>query len=84
MTFVEDVGLVSILAVAVTWRGAALIAQGCYREGIVAMRRGNSITRATGGTPATWPQCYLAIGLGAIGRPQEGLEVLDEGLASHR
>jgi predicted ATPase len=62
--------------------GAALIAEGRYEDGIAGMRRGNSITRTTGGTPATWPQSYLAIGLGRIGRPQEGLQVLEEALAS--
>src|ERR1700730_11129872 len=46
------------------------------------MRRGISTTRATGGTPATWPLSYLAMGLGGIGRSQEGLEVLEEGFAS--
>ena len=67
---------------ATTVNGAALIAQGRYEEGIAGMRRGISAFRATGGTPPAWFLCLLASGLGRIGRPQEGLEVLEEGFAS--
>jgi hypothetical protein len=82
MAAFEEMGFVSLSAVAITWHGAALIAQGRYEEGIAGMRRGISTTRASGGTPATWPLSYLAMGLGGIGRLQEGLEVLEEGFAS--
>ena len=75
-------GLASFSAVATTCHGAALIAQGRYEEGIAGMRRGISAWRATGGTPRTWDLSLLASGLGRIGRPQEGLQVLEEGFAS--
>jgi predicted ATPase len=82
MAFAEEMGLVSFSAQATTINGAALIAQGRYEEGIAGMRRGISAWRATGGGSYTWPLSYLAIGLGGIGRPQEGLKVLEEGFAS--
>jgi predicted ATPase len=46
------------------------------------MRRGISTIRGTGGKPYSWYLCLLASGLGRIGRPHEGLEVVEEGLAS--
>ena len=46
------------------------------------MRRGISACRASGGTPRAGDLCLLASGLGKVGRPQEGLEVVEEGLAS--
>ena len=67
---------------AITVNGAALIAQGRYEEGIAGMRQGISAFRATGARPHAWFLCYLANGLGRIGRPQEGLQVLEEGFAS--
>ena len=67
---------------AITRHGAALIAQGRYEEGIAEMRRGISAIRATGGTPYTWYFCLLASGLGKIGRPEEGLQMVEEGFAS--
>ena len=75
-------GLASLSALATTCHGAALIAQGRYEEGIAGMRRGISAIRATGGPPHAWYLCLLASGLGKVGRPQEGLEVLEEGFAS--
>jgi predicted ATPase len=75
-------GLVSFSAFAATVIGAALIAQGRYEEGIAGMRRGISTIRASGATPNTWNLCFLASGLGRIGRPQEGLQVMEEGFAS--
>ena len=78
----EEMGLLSLSALVTTWRGAALIAQGRYEEGIAGTRRGISAFRATGATPYTWNLCLLASGLGRIGRPQEGLEVVEEGFAS--
>jgi class 3 adenylate cyclase/tetratricopeptide (TPR) repeat protein len=82
MALSEENGFVSFSAMATTWHGAALIAQERYEEGIVGMRRGFSAMRATGGTPRARWFCHLAYGLGRIGRPQEGLLVLEEGLAS--
>ena len=82
MALTEKMGLVSLSALATTWHGAALIAQGRYEEGIAGMRRGISAIRATGGTPLARFLCLLASGLGKIGRPQEGLQVLEEGFAS--
>jgi predicted ATPase len=46
------------------------------------MRRGISAWRATGGTPHTWYSCLLASGLARIGRPEEGLQLLEKGFAS--
>jgi ATP/maltotriose-dependent transcriptional regulator MalT len=46
------------------------------------MRREISAVRATRGTPRAWRLCLLASGLGKGGRPQEGLQVLEEGFAS--
>jgi tetratricopeptide (TPR) repeat protein len=82
MALSEKVGLVTFSATATTNHGAALIAQGRYKEGIAGMRRGISARRATGGTPFPWVLCHLAIGLGWIARPDEGLQVLEEGFAS--
>ncbi len=78
----EELGLASISAMATTCYGAALIVQGRYEEGIAAMRRGFTAFRATGGTPRIRDLCFLASGLGQAGRPQEALEVVEEGLAS--
>jgi tetratricopeptide (TPR) repeat protein len=75
-------GLVSLSAAATTWHGAALLAQGRYEEGIAGLRRGLSAWRGTGGTPRAQELCFLAYGLGRAGRPQEGLQVLEEGFAS--
>ena len=78
----EEIGLPSLSAQAIARHGAALIAQGRYEEGIAGMHRGISAWRATGGTPHTWHLCLLASGLGRIGRPEEGLQVLEEGFVS--
>jgi pentatricopeptide repeat protein len=45
------------------------------------MRRDISVWRAVG-TPPAWSFSALASGLGKVGRPQEGLEVVEEGFAS--
>ena len=82
MALTEAFGFESVSPLATTGNGAALIAQGRYEEGIAGMRRGISAIRATGGTPPAWYLCLLASGLGKIGRPQEGLEVVEEGFAS--
>ena len=82
MALAEERGLVSFSAMATTVNGAALIAQGRREEGIDGMRRGISAWRATGGTPQAWYYSYLAIGLGGVGRPQEALDVVEDGLAS--
>ena len=81
MVCTEEMGLASLSATATTCHGAALIAQGRYEEGIAGLRGGISAIRATGGGSYGWPLCYLAIGLRGIGRPEEGLEALDEGFA---
>jgi class 3 adenylate cyclase/predicted ATPase len=62
--------------------GAALIAQGRYEKGIAEIQRGISAWRATGGTAFPRYFCFLAIGLGGIGLLREGLEVVEERLAS--
>src|SRR5262249_8381946 len=82
MALTEERGLVSFSAFATTVFGAVLIGQGRYEEGIAEMHRGISTIRASGATPNTWNLCFLASGLGRIGRPQEGLQVIEEGFAS--
>jgi tetratricopeptide (TPR) repeat protein len=82
MELEEETGTVSFSPMATTWLGAALIAQGRYEEGIAGMRRGASAFLATGGTPRARNLCLLASGLGKVGRPQEGLQVLEEGFVS--
>ena len=79
---VEEREFGSLSALATTWHGAALIAQGRCEEGIGELRRGISAFRVTGGTPYTWNLCLLASGLGTIGRPEEGLEVVEDAFAS--
>ena len=82
MALSEQIGVVSLSALATTLHGAALIAQGRYEEGIAGMRRGISAIRANGATPFADLFGLLASGLGKAGQPQEGLQVLEEGLAS--
>jgi predicted ATPase len=82
MTLTEKLGLATLSALATHCYGAALIAQGRYEEGIAGMRRGISAWHVTGGTPVPWSLSLLASGLGRNGRPQEGLEVLEEGFTS--
>ena len=78
MALSEERGLVSLSALATTVSGAALIIQGRYEEGIAAMRRGLSAFRR----PMAWFFGLLASGLGGIGRPEEGLQVVEDGFAS--
>ena len=82
MALMEKMGLVTISALATTCYGASLIAHGRNEEGIAEMCQGISAIRATGGTPYGWYLCLLASGLGKVGRPEEGLEVVEEGFAS--
>jgi predicted ATPase len=82
MALTEKMGLVSLSATAIAQHGAALIAQGRYDDGIAGLRRGILAIRATGASPRTRDLCRLASGLGKVGRPQEGLEVVEEGFAS--
>jgi class 3 adenylate cyclase/tetratricopeptide (TPR) repeat protein len=82
MALTEKMGLATLSAAATTNHGAALIAQGRYEEGIAEMRRGIFAIRASGGTPNPSLLCHLASGLGRIGRPQEGFQVLEKGFAS--
>jgi predicted ATPase len=82
MARIEELGLANLSTLATTYHGATLIAQGRYEEGIAGMRQGISLWRATGGTPLNWYLCLLGSGLGRAGRPQEGLDVVEEGLAS--
>ena len=82
MALTEQIGVTGLSGLATTVKGAALIAQGRNEEGIAGMRRGKSPFRATGGTPLAWLLFLLASGLGMIGRPEEGLQVVEEGFAS--
>jgi class 3 adenylate cyclase/tetratricopeptide (TPR) repeat protein len=82
MALSEERGLVSLSAMATAVRGAALIIQGRYEEGIAGMRRGISALRAAGGTSMAWFFALLAYGLGRVGRPEKGLLVVEEGFAS--
>ena len=82
MALIEAFGYRSLSELATMYHGAALIVQGRYEEGVAELRRGISAFRASAGTPYTWPFCFLASGLARIGRPQEGLQVLEDGFAS--
>jgi tetratricopeptide (TPR) repeat protein len=82
MVLTEKMGLATESSMAITWHGVSLIAQGRYEEGIGEVRRGISAIRASRGTPPPVFLCHLASGLGRIGRPREGLQVLEEGFAS--
>jgi class 3 adenylate cyclase/tetratricopeptide (TPR) repeat protein len=82
MVIIEAFGYQSLSGMATTQHGAALIAQGRYEEGIAGMRRGISAWRAGGAPPRTGDLSRLASGLGRIGRPEEGLQLLEDGLAS--
>ena len=82
MALAEEMGIVVCSAMATTYHGGSLIAQGRIEEGIAGMRRGLSAWRASGGMPHARDFCRLASGLGGIGQPLEGLEVVEEGLAS--
>jgi predicted ATPase len=82
MALTEAFGFKSVSPLATTVNGAAQIAQGRYEEGIAGMRRGISAIRSTGVMLLALFLWLLASGLGRIGRPQEGLEVLEEGFAS--
>jgi predicted ATPase len=82
MALVEEREFGSLSVLVTTWHGAALIAQAHYEGGIGEMRRGISAIRVTGGTPYTWNLCFLASGLGAAGRPEEGLEVVEDAFTS--
>jgi predicted ATPase len=79
---VEAFGYRGLLGMATAVSGAALIVQGRYEEGIVGMRRGISAWRAGGATPRPLDLSRFASGLGRIGRPEEGLQVVEEGFAS--
>jgi class 3 adenylate cyclase/tetratricopeptide (TPR) repeat protein len=82
MALSEERGLVSLSAMATAVSGAALIIQGRCEEGIAGMRLGISALRAAGGTSMAWFFALLAYGLGRVGRPEEGLLVVEEGFAS--
>ena len=82
MTLTEERGLVSFSAMATTASGAALIIQGRCNEGITRMRSGLSAWRATGGIPQGWYLSFLAAGLAKVGRLQEALDIIEEGIAS--
>jgi len=82
MALAEELGVVSLSAIATTNHGAALIAQGRYEEGIVGMRRGIFSIRATGGRPLTQDLCRLASGLRKVGQFEEGLLMLEAEFAS--
>jgi len=82
MALTEELGLASFSAQATISHGAAQIAQGRIEEGIAGMRRGLVDWGGTGGTPRPQDLFFLASGLGKAGRPQEGLQVVEEGFAS--
>jgi predicted ATPase len=82
MTLIEAFGLQSLSPLTTAVRGGALIAQARYEEGIAGMRWGISAFHASSATPPGWTLCFLASGLGKIGRHEEGLQVLEEGFTS--
>jgi hypothetical protein len=82
IALIEPFGFPTFLALAISVNGAALIGQGRYEEGLAVMDQGLSAFRATGGMPFAILRYHLAYGLGRIGRPQEGLKVVEDGFAS--
>jgi len=82
MALIDAFGFESLSGLVIANHGAGLIAQGRYEEGIAGLRRSISAFRATGATPQTWVLCSLAASLGKVGRPQQGLQVLEEGFGT--
>jgi hypothetical protein len=82
MALIETLGLQALSPLTIAVKGGALIAQGCYEDGISEMRRGISTYRASWTTPPGWASSFLAEGLGKVGRHAEGLEALEEGFAA--
>ena len=82
LALIETLGLQALLPRTIAAKGGALIAQGCYEDGIAEMRRRISTYRTSWTTPPGWALSFLAYGLGKLGRHAEGLEVLEEGFAS--
>ena len=68
----------------ITVNGAALIGQGRYEEGIAEMHQGLATFSSTGGMPFATFWYHLAYGLGRIGRPQEGLQVVEDAISFQR
>jgi tetratricopeptide (TPR) repeat protein len=58
MALAEEMGHMTLSAIAISCHGAALIAQGRYEKGIAETRRGFSVFRSPGGCPS---QCFGAI-----------------------
>ena len=82
MAVTEELGLVSLSAMATTCYGAALIVQGRYQQGIAGMRRGISAFRATGGASSLGLCAFLASGSEGSDGPRKALQVVEEGFAS--
>jgi len=82
LALIDTFGLQSLSPRTIAVKGAVLIAQGCYEDGIAEMRRGISAYHTSSATPPAWMSSLLASGLGKVGRPLEGLQVLVEGFAS--
>ena len=82
MVLIEATGIQAFSPWVTNVKGGALIAQGHYEEGIAEMRRGFAAFRASGAEPPAWMMSFLASGLGKIGRPEEGFQVLEEGFTS--
>jgi predicted ATPase len=82
MVLIEATGIQAFSPWVTNLKGGALIAQGHYEEGIAEMRRGFAAFHASGAAPPAWMMSLLASGLRKVGRPQEGLEALEEGIVS--
>jgi class 3 adenylate cyclase/tetratricopeptide (TPR) repeat protein len=82
MDLIESFGLMTLWPLTAAVKGGAMIARGCYEEGIAGMRQGVSAFYSSGATPPAWTMSLLASALGKVGRLEEGLRALDEGFAS--
>jgi len=78
----EEHGFSGLLPLAAGYHGAGLILQGRFEEGIVKLGRSISVVKAAGTTPFGWAFRVLAYGLARAGRTAEGLQVVEEALAS--
>jgi len=77
-------GLAHHSARAIHYRGMALLALGQIEESVLEMQRGMAALSSTGAAVSGSMRSFLAEGLKRIGRTEEALAVVTEGLASAR
>jgi tetratricopeptide (TPR) repeat protein len=83
ITLSTNHGFEEFRAVGMGLRGCVLVAEGLVEEGIAQMHQGMTVRQATG-TTIGWPNvlAQLARAYGKAGRPEAGLSLLDEALAT--